>query len=177
MPLINSWRLFVMSQITIFVLKHLLRHGRQKVSLDYQNVPSKPKYISWKKFYIKLGTTYKYIKPIKVTYVGRAEDSLNLGSIWINNNDNVNKILDRANTLFKSQYPHDTPDGVHAYGPDIMMIEDQIYDINKDLIYWRTPLRSPVLVSITPLFYSQITELQYYTTYYPHINKVMLPVE
>ena len=166
-------------QLTSFCDESNTYFWQLKVLQDYSNIPPKPKFVSWKRFYIELGTTSNYIKPIKITYVGRAKRTLTIGILWINNQDDKNQLLEKANRMFKTQFPKDHPDGVYALGSmESRTINDNEYPTYKELIYWRNPLDSPVLMKYTLDFYSTIYELNYYTTAFPEIDSEdMIPVE
>ena len=80
------------------------RFWQQKVYFDYQNqpIPPKPNNLSWKRFYIQLGTNH--FKQIPIYY-----DEELIGHIWISRDDTTQKILDNSNNLFRLIYPDDYP--------------------------------------------------------------------
>ena len=74
---------------------------KSKVLSDYdgKNIPDKPTDISWKRFYIDLGTTNTYIKQVKIYY-----RIFYVGSIWINYTNKIHEIISRANTVFYRKF-------------------------------------------------------------------------
>ncbi len=162
---------------------------QKKVLRDYNNIPPKSTNISWKRFYIELGTSHNYIKPVPIKYIGKEKRVIDLGRIWINNTDNSNKLLENANKLFKSRFPHDNPNGLRAVAHIDLPIPEGIYvmgarntfrgggdyRISKTIIHWHNPLQSTVQHDKN--FYAAITELNYYTTVSPDISENMIPVE
>lgn len=114
-----------------------------KVLQDYSNVPPKPDNISWKRFYILLGTTRQFIKQIPIVY-----DDSHIDHIWINNTDTLDQIRSNANQIFLKQYPNDDPDELRMSGGDLF-------------IYWRKPISAPQLFGSNPNYYNLIQQLSY----------------
>ena len=97
---------------------------RQKVLIDYQerNIPDKPNNISWKEYYIRLGTNY--FKEVPIFYGNDL-----IGHIWISRDDTTNNILYNSNRLFKSVYPNENP----------LELTNELMNSDEDL-YWKNPL-------------------------------------
>ena len=96
---------------------------QNKILLDYSDIPTKPANISWKRYYIQLGTNH--LKQIPLYY-----DEELLGYIWINRDDTPNKIRQTSNQIFKLRYPNDYP---------ISLRNDAEFD-SAASIYWKHPL-------------------------------------
>lgn len=122
---------------------------RTKVFNDYSNVPNKPDNLSWKRFYILLGTTRQFIKQVPITYKDRQlNEWITLGQIWINNTDTPDQILLRANQIFLKRYPNDDPDQLTIVN-------------NKFYIFWSKPISAPQLFNFNPTYYNMIQQLRY----------------
>lgn len=127
----------------------------KKVLNDYidQNIPNKPGNISWKRFYILLGTSRRYIKKVPVTYQ-IADNIEQLGHIWINYTDTPNKILRLTNNLFINKYPNDHPDSL------VLIMNNLEMDM-----FWINPISNPDQVTnFDEDYYNLVTELRYYTS-------------
>ena len=96
---------------------------QQKTLLDYFDIPPKSNNISWKRYYVQLGTNH--LKRIPIYY----EDEL-LGYIWISRDDTPQKILQTSNELFKSLYPNERP----------MSLRNQAEPGSPEELYWNVPL-------------------------------------
>ena len=122
---------------------------RTKVLNDYKNVPNKPDNLSWKRFYILLGTTRQFIKRIPIIYDNHNVKTV-LDKIWINNTDKPGKIFLLANQIFNSKYPNDCP------------IEFRMKDNNNRVcIGWANPRSFPQMFCSTFDFYNLIEQLEY----------------
>lgn len=121
---------------------------QRKVLVDYQNrkILPKPANLSWKQYYIELGTTNNFIKQIPVYF-----EQNRIGYIWISVNDTEADILKNSNKLFLLKYPHDNPvlldndifGSLHWYQPLTVEGQDKIiskedYNRTQKLIYTLT---------------------------------------
>ena len=127
---------------------------KMKVVNDYpnQNIPNKPNNISWKRFYILLGTSRRYIKQIPVTFDNPLNDNIEqIGQIWINYTDPPGKILGLANNLFINKYPN--------YDPLQLTIINNNFEINMRWIY---PIsHRSLIVNYNENYYNLINELRF----------------
>lgn len=128
-----------------------------KVLNDYgdRNISNKPNNLSWKRFYLLIGTNF--MKQIPLTYLISTSSVINpttppqlvpLGSIWINRDDIPEQILQRANKLFTAQYPNDNPRELILRGNNIDM-------------FWLNPLSNSQLFNVRPNFYDLANQLIY----------------
>lgn len=120
---------------------------KTKALQDYQNIPNKPDNISWKRYYILLGTTNRFIKEVLVTY--RTETQETIGTIWINNTDTPSNIINSANKLFISKYPNDDPIYLFFIGKEF----------NIDVT---DPISNPIFIDDQNIYqFDSIIELRY----------------
>ena len=123
-----------------------------KVLKDYPQALNKPANISWKRFYVLIGTNF--MKQIPLKYFHSAflpTNEVSLGSIWISRTDTPDQILHRANEIFLAEYPNDKPEQLNLKG------------LYFDL-FWENPISNAKLVNLLSNYYNRGEELIYWST-------------
>ena len=137
---------------------------QQKVLLDYSDIPPKPNNISWKRYYVQLGTNH--LKRIPLYY----NEEL-LGHIWISRDDTTKKILQISNQIFKLRYPNDYPvnltNGAHFTSPEYLSWKLPLYE----LVHLDQPLLREMYNGTHKLVYLSMSGLSRATLIYEYISK------